>query len=379
MHSSARLWRLRKAIAAVCSASTAGPPRVITGLPRPGHRLLTGRSPACREDVARDADPRRRARRRGRARRSLRAAPPRSRDRGRRGAAAGPSARCAALHLASLRGPLPEAWRLVARRPGAGRAAVARLRWPCSRARDRRLRPGRAVWLVLAVRPPRPSLAAGARSIVRGRCGWRRVPRYAGDRPQPRLQPVQLEGPEAAEDRVGGAVEVGRARGEEVALGAAGGDERGVLGVMGRVEGLDAVEPERREAVDGVEHLVGARRRPRTDGPRRRPRRPRGRARWPRPRSAWSAAGRRGRRGSDRPRAVARRSRSPRARGASCWRDDRRRPERDGDGRSRRGRGNSSSNPQARRASAMRLARAARSARSSASVSSSRGERWSSR
>ena len=53
-----------------------------------------------------------------------------------------------------------------------------------------------------------------------------------------------------------------------------------------------------------------------------------------------AAAGRPGRRGSDRPRAVARRSRSPRARGASCWRDDRRRPARDGDGRSRRASGN---------------------------------------
>jgi hypothetical protein len=42
MHSNARLWRLRKAIAAVCSASSASPPRVITGLPRAGHRLLTG-------------------------------------------------------------------------------------------------------------------------------------------------------------------------------------------------------------------------------------------------------------------------------------------------------------------------------------------------
>ena len=42
MHSSARLWRLRKAIVALCSASTARPPRVITGLPRAGHALLTG-------------------------------------------------------------------------------------------------------------------------------------------------------------------------------------------------------------------------------------------------------------------------------------------------------------------------------------------------
>ena len=86
---------------------------------------------------------------------------------------------------------------------------------------------------------------------------WLASRALAGNRPQPRLQPIQLEGPEAAEDRVGGAVEVGRARGEEVALGAAGGDQPGVLGVMGRVEGLDAVQAERREAVDGVEHLIG--------------------------------------------------------------------------------------------------------------------------
>ena len=52
-------------------------------------------------------------------------------------------------------------------------------------------------------------------------------------------------------------MEVGRAGGQEVALGAARGDERGLLGVVGRVEGLDAVEPERREAVDGLEHRLG--------------------------------------------------------------------------------------------------------------------------
>lgn len=90
---------------------------------------------------------------------------------------------------------------------------------------------------------------AGALALARAR--------LAGDRAQAGLEPVQLEGPEAVEDRVGGAVEVGRARGQEVALGAARGDEGGVLGVVGRVEGLDAVEPERREAVDGVEHLAG--------------------------------------------------------------------------------------------------------------------------
>ena len=74
------------------------------------------------------------------------------------------------------------------------------------------------------------------------------------DRPQPRLQPVELEGPEAVEDRVVGTVEVSRAGGQEVALGAVRGDEPCLLGVVGRVEGLDAVEPERRETVDGLEH-----------------------------------------------------------------------------------------------------------------------------
>ena len=44
MHSSARLWRLRKAMATVCSGSGAGVRRAITGLPRPGHRSLTGTS-----------------------------------------------------------------------------------------------------------------------------------------------------------------------------------------------------------------------------------------------------------------------------------------------------------------------------------------------
>jgi hypothetical protein len=44
MHISARLWRLRKAIATGCSGSAAGARRAITELPRPGHRLLTGTS-----------------------------------------------------------------------------------------------------------------------------------------------------------------------------------------------------------------------------------------------------------------------------------------------------------------------------------------------
>jgi hypothetical protein len=71
-----------------------------------------------------------------------------------------------------------------------------------------------------------------------------------GNRAQARLQPVQLEGAEAIEQRVGGAVEVGRAGGEEAELGAALGDRRRLLLVVGGIEGLDAVEPERGEALD---------------------------------------------------------------------------------------------------------------------------------
>jgi hypothetical protein len=110
------------------------------------------------------------------------------------------------------------------------------------------------VWLVLAVAHLDASPAAAALAFA-AVCDL--TPAYAAlrpDRPQPRLQPVELEGPEAAEDRVDGTVEVGRAGGQEVALGAVRGDEPGLLGVVGRVESLDAIEPERREAVDGLEH-----------------------------------------------------------------------------------------------------------------------------
>jgi hypothetical protein len=71
-----------------------------------------------------------------------------------------------------------------------------------------------------------------------------------GDRAKRRLEPVQLEGAEAVEARVCGAVEVGRAGGEQSELGAARGDHLCLPGVVGRIERLDAVEPERGEALD---------------------------------------------------------------------------------------------------------------------------------
>jgi hypothetical protein len=79
----------------------------------------------------------------------------------------------------------------------------------------------------------------------------------ARDWPQVRLKTVELEGPEAVEDRVVGPVEVGRARGEEVQLGAALDDHARADGVVGRVERLDPVEPDLDEAVDRVEHGLG--------------------------------------------------------------------------------------------------------------------------
>jgi hypothetical protein len=78
-----------------------------------------------------------------------------------------------------------------------------------------------------------------------------------GNRAQPGLEPVELEGPEAVEHRVVGAVEVGRAGGEQPELGAGADDERGLVGVMGRVEGLDPVEPELGEAADRRGHAAG--------------------------------------------------------------------------------------------------------------------------
>ncbi len=75
----------------------------------------------------------------------------------------------------------------------------------------------------------------------------------AGDRTKARRKAVEVEGAEAVEEGVGGAVEVGRARREQAALRAALRDERGLLRVVGRVEGLDAVEARRLEPIDGVQ------------------------------------------------------------------------------------------------------------------------------
>jgi hypothetical protein len=78
-----------------------------------------------------------------------------------------------------------------------------------------------------------------------------------GDRSQVRFQAVQLEGAEAVEARMGRAMEVGRAGGEQAVLGTALGDQRRADGVMGRVEGLDPVEAQPDEAVDRVQDTVG--------------------------------------------------------------------------------------------------------------------------
>jgi hypothetical protein len=78
-----------------------------------------------------------------------------------------------------------------------------------------------------------------------------------GDRAKARLAPVELEGTEAVEPRMCGAVEVGRAGGEEAELGAAVGDRRRLLRVVGGVERLDAVEAEGGEALDVLDHRGG--------------------------------------------------------------------------------------------------------------------------
>ena len=75
-----------------------------------------------------------------------------------------------------------------------------------------------------------------------------------GDRAKTRLQPVEVEGAEAVEQRMGRAVEVGRARRQQAALRAVLGDRRRLARVVGGVEGLDAVETELGEAVDPLDH-----------------------------------------------------------------------------------------------------------------------------
>jgi hypothetical protein len=77
-----------------------------------------------------------------------------------------------------------------------------------------------------------------------------------GNRAQVRLKAVQVEGAEAVEARVVGAVEVGRARGQQAVRGTALDDHARADGVVGRVEGLDPVDPQLHEPVDRVEHGV---------------------------------------------------------------------------------------------------------------------------
>ena len=68
---------------------------------------------------------------------------------------------------------------------------------------------------------------------------------------------MRAEGEEAVELGVVGPVEVGRARGEQAERGAALGEQPRLLGVVGDVEGLHAVDSQRAEALDGVERLAG--------------------------------------------------------------------------------------------------------------------------
>jgi hypothetical protein len=74
------------------------------------------------------------------------------------------------------------------------------------------------------------------------------------DRAQPRRQPVQLEGPEAVEDRMRRAVEVGRPGGQQPELLAAADDQGRLVDVVRGVERLDAVESEAGEATDRLRH-----------------------------------------------------------------------------------------------------------------------------
>src|SRR5213080_493984 len=94
------------------------------------------------------------------------------------------------------------------------------------------------------------------------------------DRPEARLEAVQVERAEGGEQRVAGAVEVGRARAEQAKLRAAARHEARLRLGVGDVERLDPVEPERREAIDGGQDVAGLvdvpeRMRPHRDAARR--------------------------------------------------------------------------------------------------------------
>ena len=92
-----------------------------------------------------------------------------------------------------------------------------------------------------------------------------------GNRTKARLEPMQLEGAEAVEHRMGRAMEVRRARRQQAQLRAVLGDRRRLLRVVGGVERLDAVEPELCEAVDPLDHRRGVGDVPERVGPDRDP------------------------------------------------------------------------------------------------------------
>ncbi len=71
------------------------------------------------------------------------------------------------------------------------------------------------------------------------------------------FQAVQLEPAETIEVIMRGPVEVGGAGGQQAALAGGGVEDDGLLGRVGYVEGLDAVEPRRRERVQRRERFGG--------------------------------------------------------------------------------------------------------------------------
>src|SRR5207244_12218582 len=96
----------------------------------------------------------------------------------------------------------------------------------------------------------------GARVPGAARAGTSR-PLAGGDRPEHRLVAVELEGSEAVELRVPGGMEVGRPGLEQALARAALREQRDLPLVVGRVEDLDAVEPERYEALQGRQDRAG--------------------------------------------------------------------------------------------------------------------------
>jgi hypothetical protein len=83
--------------------------------------------------------------------------------------------------------------------------------------------------------------------------------RFGDDHPQVGLAPAQRECAERAEERVVGAVEVRRARGEQPTRGACVGEQQRLLTRERRVERFDAIQALGRETVDRFEHGSGLR------------------------------------------------------------------------------------------------------------------------